>query len=291
MRIAILLCAVVLLVMSSCGNRSNKTANLEFEFSGLENLGEGFTYQGWLVVNGEPVTTGNFNVDDNGNLSQSSFEVNAQDLEEASSFVVTIEPFPDNNPMPSATHILAGDFYEDRADLSIDHNAALGIDLTTAMGKFILATLSDGNENEYEDSGVWFIDNSLAFPVQGLDLPELPDGWIYEGWASINQTCISTGKFRFANESDEKNTYSNTVNSPPFPGEDFLTNSPDGFNFPVSLKDKTVLITVEPYPDNSSEPFAIQPLSKIISANQEVHSVVEMDNFYGTEFISGVIRK
>ena len=83
---------------------------LTLRLDGVEPLGEGFTYEGWILVNGAPISTGTFAVDASGTASQTSFEVDAAALASATKFILTIEPSPDPDPSPSATHYLAGDF-------------------------------------------------------------------------------------------------------------------------------------------------------------------------------------
>ena len=277
--------------MSSCVNSTNDKSNVELELQGLENLGANFEYQGWLVVGGEPVSIGVLPVDENGELIQSIYEVDAEKLEESTAFVVTIEPSPDNNPLPSPTHVVAGDFDGNQASLDINHTAALGCNFNDASGKFVLATPTDGDGNNDEDSGVWFLDNSSSITTQGLDIPELPDGWTYEGWANIEGVFVSTGTFRYAGTMDDEMRYSGGEGAPPFPGEDFLNDAPDGLEFPVSLKGASIMISVEPVPDNSEAPFIMQPLSKMIPFDQETHVVIGMESSGSEKLISGIIRR
>ena len=71
----------VLLLTAACDDSSSPTApsggessqHIGLSFAGLENLGDGFVYEGWILVNGSPVSTGTFTVSDGGSLSQSSF--------------------------------------------------------------------------------------------------------------------------------------------------------------------------------------------------------------------------
>jgi len=110
----VLFSAMVLLsltVFTSCEKEEEENPNASFNMAiiGLDDLGPTATYKGWLIVDGNPVTTGTFTVDENGTPSRTSFEVVSEDLEAATTFVLTIEPSPDNDPAPSSTHILAGD--------------------------------------------------------------------------------------------------------------------------------------------------------------------------------------
>ncbi len=244
-----------------------------------------------MIVNGEPITTGVFTVDANGTLSQSSFDIDAEDLDAASTFVLTIEPSPDADPMPSSTHVLAGDFVDRSASLTIKHDAAIATDFLDAEGTFVIATPSDGNGDIDEESGVWFLDNSTGTALAGLDLPTLPDGWNYEGWVVIDGTPVTTGTFQSGLGSDNFSAYSGSEASPPFPGEDFLQNAPDGLDFPVDLTGKTVVISVEPSPDNSLAPFTLKPLVKEVDGSQETHTAVSMNNNASVSEISGVVER
>lgn len=252
------------------------TEQLQLNLSGLEDLGDNFTYEGWIIVDGSPVTTGTFEVDANGTMSKTSFEVDAEQLESATTFVLTIEPSPDNDPAPSDVHILAGDFTGTSADLTVRHEAALGNDFTSSTGTFIMATPTDGMNNN-ERSGVWFLDPT-AGPGPGLDLPTLPAGWKYEGWAVIDGTPVSTGTFTDVAAADEGATYSGAMAGPPFPGEDFIVNAPNGLSFPTDLRGATAVISIEPSPDNSPAPFLLKPLVSPIEMVAEDHSPLQMSN-------------
>ncbi len=46
---------------------SSDTRTLTQSFSGLDVLGADFVYEGWIIVDGAPVSTGRFNVDADGN--------------------------------------------------------------------------------------------------------------------------------------------------------------------------------------------------------------------------------
>ncbi len=247
--------AFLSIILASC---SKEQATFETNFSGLEDLGPNFKYEGWLIVNGNAKSAGIFTVDASGVVSESSFEIKESDLNNADRYVLTIEPFPDSDAGASSVHILAGDFSGNTANLSVGHGSAIGTDFNTVTGSYILATPTDGPATN-ENSGVWFLDPSG--PSASLDLPTLNGGWQYEGWAVINGQAISTGTFLDPNGIDRGNPFSGTTGSaPPFPGEDFLLNAPSGFSFPTDLSDGTIVISVEPLPDNSAAPFTLKPL-------------------------------
>ena len=252
--------------------------DLNMNVTGLQALGADYQYEGWIIVDGAPVSTGTFTVDENGTPSQTTFQVATEDAAAATKFVVSIEPVQDADPAPSAVKILAGDFSGDTSTLTTSDAAALGTSFESATGKFIIATPTDGNPDVNEESGVWFLDNSSGSPMVGLDLPTLPAGWAYEGWAVIDGTPVSTGTFTSMTGADNANPHNGQSMSPPFPGEDFLNNAPAGLTFPTDLSSATIVVSVEPVPDNSAAPFVLKPLVAPVGANVATHTALDMSN-------------
>jgi hypothetical protein len=274
------------LIFSFSANSQTVTLNI----NGLKDLGANYQYEGWLIVGGTPVTTGTFTVDTNGMLSQTIFSVNQSDLINATTFVLTIEPIPDPDPDPSNTHILAGNFIDFDAPLSVGHPAALGDDYSGIDGKYILATPTNG-DNTDELSGIWFLDLSSGSPDVGLTIPTLPAGWKYEGWAVISGMPVTTGTFTTVDMVDEADPYSGPDQGPPFPGEDFLVNAPMGFTFPTDLSGMTGVISIEPDPDNSTAPFLLKPLVGGIPSNAMDHVTYMMDSNVANSFPTGTAMR
>ncbi|MDJ0769594.1 MAG: hypothetical protein QNJ12_12405 [Ilumatobacter sp.] len=248
------------------------TSVLELSFSGLEPLGPNAVYEGWVIVDGSPVSTGRFDVgadggliDDAGNTIDAAFTTH--DASAATAVVVSIEPFDDPDPAPAATKVLAGDVVDGVADLSIAHPAALGTDFADAGGFYILATPTNGDGND-ERSGVWFLERGPGNPV---NLPELPAGWVYEGWAVVDGQPLSTGRFTDPNAADDFDGFSGDQPGPAKPGEDFIINAPEGLEFPLDLRGATIVISVEPDPDDSEAPFALKPLVAEVPADAVDH--------------------
>ena len=136
-----------------------------------------------------------------------------------------------------------------------------------ATGKYIIAAPTGTGAANEEFSGIWFLDNSSGSAVAGLDLPTLEAGWKYEGWVVIDGTPLSTGTFTSVTGSDEAAPFSGSNPGPAYPGEDFLVNAPDGLTFPTDLRSRTTVISIEPYPDNSTAPFTLKPLAGDIPAS------------------------
>jgi len=251
------------------------TKDLSLNISGLENLGSDYEYEGWIIVDGAPVSTGKFSVSDNGVLSKTSFVLDYDDLEAASTFVLTIEPTVGDVPAPSDVHILAGNFSGKTGQLSISHPAALGNDYKTSSGKYILATPTDDLDTN-ENSGIWFLEITGSGPAVGLNLPTLPAGWKYEGWAVINGKPVSTGTFTSLTGADDFDGFSGDLAGPPFPGEDYLVNAPAGLTFPTNLAGGKAVISIEPVPDNSPNPFLLKPLVGDIPVSAIDHTTYSM---------------
>jgi hypothetical protein len=268
---------------------NGSSGNLKLDISGLADLGSGYAYEGWIMVNGTPVSTGVFTVNSNGQLSISDFQLNSEQLNNATSFILTIEPVPDPDPAPSNIHLVAGDFSGNNASLSVGHMTAIGNDFADATGSYILATPTDGM-NTNEKSGVWFL-NPDAGPGPALTLPTLPAGWKYEGWAVINAAPVTTGKFTTPSGADEDAPYSGTMPGPPFPGEDFLMNAPSGLTFPLDLSGQKIVITIEPEPDNSSDPFLLKPLAGDVPANSMDGTSYSLTNNVSASFPSGAASR
>jgi len=261
---------IIFTFLISCNNddeNEDKTDTLTLNLSGLEDLGSNFVYEGWIIVDGNPVSTGTFS-----SISfPQEFEVDADDLTAATKFVLSIEPSNDPDPAPAASKILVGDFSNNTATLG---NGTVG-DFSSIAGKYILATPTNGNDTN-ENSGIWFLDTSSGSPMVGLDLPVLPAGWKYAGWAVIDGQPVTTGTFTNLDTIDDSDLYSGAMPGPPFPGEDFLENAPSGLTFPTDIAGGKAVISIEPDPDNSPLPFTLKPLVGEIPVTATDHTVYTM---------------
>lgn len=269
---------VFMVLLTSCSNDDDNNvvvptnSQLTLNLNGLESLGTDYVYEGWIIVNGEPISTGTFS----SVVFPQTFSVNRTELNNATMFVLSIEPTIDTDPAPAATKILAGPFSGSSAQ--VDSNSIVG-DFNSASGTYILATPTDMDDTN-EDSGVWFLDNSSGSPMTGLNLPALQDGWKYEGWAVMGGMPISTGTFSSVMDFDDNAETSpfkgDSGIGPSFPGEDYLQNAPTGLNFPTDLRGATIVVSVEPYPDNSPMPFTLKPLAHMVPNDAMVHTAIGM---------------
>ncbi|MEO9569859.1 MAG: anti-sigma factor [Polaribacter sp.] len=270
---------IITAVFVACSNDDNTevtTGDLTIDLTGLEELGSDYVYEGWLIVDGNPVSTGTFT-----SVSfPQTYTVDINDLQTATTFVLSIEPAGEIGEAaltPAATKILVGDFSGSSA--SVSSTGIVG-DFSNSWGKYILATPTDDDDTN-EASGVWFLDNTNApTVVTGLGLPTLTEGWKYEGWVVLNGVPVSTGTFSAVDATDDNaatSPYKGSIgNGPGFPGEDYVIGAAAGINFPTDLKGATIVISVEPSPDNSSAPFTLKPLEDVVPVDAMNHSVINM---------------
>lgn len=235
-------------------------------------------YEVWLIVEGEEISVGTSSAFGNG----VAFDANS--LDAASAIVITIET--DNDPSPSSSRVLGGPIVDGSAALSVSDPQAIGRDFSSSAGQYILATPTNGTGTpENERSGVWW---TFIPRAQSLVLPELGKGWIYEGWQVIDEIAVTTGTFasQFGSP-DNAAPYSGPQAGPPFPGEDFLVNAPDGLDFPRDLRGSDVVITIEPFPDTDPGPFPLVVLRGTVPAEAVDHVSYRVDNI-AADFPTGL---
>ncbi|WP_420316443.1 anti-sigma factor domain-containing protein [Ekhidna sp.] len=290
MKKLLMMIAALGILLTSCSDDDDSgpsISDLTLIIDGLEDLGSDFAYEGWIIVDGSPVSTGTFTVSESGDLSATTFMVNAAQLDAATMFVLSIEPVPDNDPAPAPTKILAGSFSGNNASLS---TSTVGAGFENANGKYIIATPTGTGAPEEEFSGIWFLDNSSGSAEAGLDLPALEAGWKYEGWVVIDGTPVTTGTFTSVAMGDDAAPFSGSNAGPNYPGEDFLSNAPSGLTFPTDLRGTTAVISIEPDPDNSSAPFTLKPLAGMIPSSLSGNPY-SLDNNVSASYPSGSVNR
>jgi len=72
--------------------------------------------------------------------------------------------------------------------------------------------------------------------------------------------------------------FSGPMGGPPFPGENFLIDAPEGLTFPLDLSGQVVVISVEPNPDPSPKPPPIKPLAGLVPLDAVDHALLPMVN-------------
>lgn len=240
----------------------SSTATLTLEGSHLPSLGSDYVWEGWLVTDGSPESTGRFSAQDG--TSSYTFDVSgdlADKARDGGKFVLTIEPKEGDDPKPSKTKLLAGTLESGSTNATIDAEPALGTDFSSAQGTFLLNAPS--SDSASYKNGIWFIKPMNGNKTAGLTLPELPEGWQYEGWVANSGGPVTTGRFSMPDgaDSDMGGPKAGSKGTPPFPGQDYVKG--DG------KRDLTngykAVISVEPQPDNSPKPFTLKPLVGSIS--------------------------
>ena len=230
-------------------------SRLRLDLDGLEPLASGH-YEGWAIFGDDKLSTGKFNLADDGSkltLSGEAIDLfeTGVDLAGADAIVITIEAEDDIDDVPSGIVVLAGDLAGATASLAFPTN------FSTIAGGYILATPTD-DDSTNDTAGVWFL---IPGGTPALTLPALPDGWVYEGWGVTQGTPLTTGRFLEASGTDFAAPFSGPNSGPPFPGEDFVTNLPDAIAPPVDLADgaSTIVLSVEPDLDGA-DPTRRRPL-------------------------------
>ncbi len=263
------------------------TTTIALDTAGLKVLSGGSTYQGWLIVDGKPKPTSKF-TDPTGIVNLEAF---TSDIEKATQFILTIEPYRDEDDAPSDSKILIGNFNGNTADLDF---ASVVADLKATSGEFVLKTPTDdvgGVNNGNDQFGVWFVNSQEN---ASLVLPVLASGWIYEGWVDFESKILSTGRFSKVTGIDQGNFYSGSGGSiPEFPGEDFLmipNQVPvSGIELPAEVTGKRVFITVEPIKDFDPAPFFIEPLSGVAGITTGTSNSIVMNS--NTTTPSGIVTR
>ncbi len=271
----------------------NTSQDLVLKLNGLEPT-VGQHYEGWAIGADGVTSTGRFNIDSSGQIvavdsdgdvvsvlssgDTATFSAN-QDMAGVTSFVLTIEPNGDRDSGPSPVQYLAGDVSNGVGLAVVDDVAALGVSFFGALGRYLLATPSNGPATH--NQGIWYIDSGMA----GLTLPALNGTFAYEGWIVNTSTgeVVSTGVFAKADEedSDAGGPTAGPNPTPAFPGQDFI-------NPPMILNDgnHVAVISVEPVPDFDPAPFTIKILRAEIANGAAVTTPFDMQNITNEADIS-----
>lgn len=247
---------VLLFVFAGCKNNDLSTSNdtdfdsdIVLNLQSIPTLNDTLKYQVWFYFddNGatKPVKIGVLKPDANGNVTDAAFSAHLYDVKRAKYFVLSVERNVNDTLItsPSATRILGGTMLGNDAELVFTSNLSTLPNFNNILGKYTLFTPTDVTKNKL--NGVWFLDYKSDSLKEGLKLAKLPAGWKYEGWVVKDSKVLSTGPFIASNAKDDSNKYCGAGTVPSFPGEDFLTNAPAGFTFPLDLSGASIYISVE----------------------------------------------
>lgn len=271
---------------------------IELDIQGLGNLGSGFWYELWVLYeeggSQKRQSAGIFTVDDNGALSKNAFDVNLGYLQMAKGILVSIEEDDvpgmyfnvtsdttiDTIKAPSKYRILSGTLIANDGELSVGNEFLLNFDFSSAAGSYMLATPTDSS-NTHPEKGLWFVskDTNDAI-IKGLDLPDVPGTWSYNGRLNNKGTLLYTGTFTSPGGADNLALYSDSTGSAyPFPGEDFIFPDTVTTVLPNDLRGLEIgIVLTPPYPEKAKAPFTLIPLKATIPANAVPGQVYQLEN-------------
>ncbi len=293
---------VAVTIAVGCGDDNNspsaptESTRFEFSFNGLTELDSAY-YQAWALIGEYGYSLGKFSINSSGQMMDTTGAAitdNALSYDLSASTVtamgITIQNFVANTGPGSGSHFMGGSVESGSASLTVAHEAGAGGELGDVTGKFILATPTNGTDSD-ETSGIWYVDNSTGISNAGLTLPTFTNGWIYEGWVRVDGEFYSTGTFSSVGAADDSARYSADLQAAPgFPGEDFLLNAPAGIAFPVDLRGKYTMITLEPSPDpvvGAPSPFVL--LEATIASDAVDHQTYNMANTTAASLPTGTV--
>ncbi|MFH1276936.1 MAG: hypothetical protein ABIK65_00930 [Candidatus Eisenbacteria bacterium] len=184
-------------------------------------------------------------------------------LASATALILTVES-DTTGSAPGSHPFLAGPATEGEASLTIAHGGGgIGVDLSSATGSFLFDTPTTADITDC-GRGIWWTDGEGG---QGLGLPSLSGGWIYEGWVIERYTgaVYSTGRFASpgAADSDGPGGTAGPGAGYPFPGQDFVTAAGGVPVLQVDSGKFGAFVTVEPEPDEDGGPFFLQILGRV----------------------------
>lgn len=277
----ILAFAASVAILQSCSSESATESRMRVFMERLPPTTDNMVYEIWFEDGEEYISIDRFQTQTGiVNLSVPL----TQDLDEATTLIVTIESSSLISSTASDTVLLAGDFVDGVAQLSVTHPLSVGTDFSSAFGTFRLDTPTSSQKTDF-DQGIWWFDLLGDEPVQSLFLPSLSQGWIYEAWVIGGEKPLSIGKFpdpaRF--DSDLAGVAaSDALDAPLFPGQDYV-------NPPELIPGFTALITIEPQPDFSPLPFDMEILIDQVIEGIDVNQ--PMENRTERSLPRGVVNK
>jgi len=160
-------------------------------------------------------------------------------------YEITVEKVGDRDEIQSNCILYKGERVEDEVNFQI-----FPININELKASFILATPTDGTEMTNEKSGIWFTDKINGDETESsLSLNVLPECWKWSAYAVYRDNYLQIGSFNNPNQKDSLEDYSYFQQNPlEIPGEDFLSNLPDGIVPPINIaqNDNKVLLSIEP---------------------------------------------
>jgi hypothetical protein len=272
--------AAVLLVGPAAAQSGPENVVLSFDNLAILDEAVQGHYEGWAILDGVPISTGNFNVNESGEPVELGggpviVEFDAgQDITDATAIVITVEPPGDPDPEPSNVKLLAAPVMDCVSQLKVNVPGLETLE-TLTTSEYILATPSDNPQvPDNDNQGIWWL--TMPGPQAGLqNLPDIGPDWTYEGWvvdvsSPGNPIPYSTGTFATA-EGFDSDQAGPMGGGPPFPGQDFVEFQ-GGPVLYLDSGDYLTVITIEPVPDNLPSPFQLKPLAGAIPIDAVGHN-------------------
>ena len=302
-------------------------SGIDINIKGMNALGDSAWYEGWLTwleksAAGEikkTLSVGLLDMNTAGELVLSK-KINTGYLQGGLTLLITIEEDTvhgfqvtptDTLEGPGEYHIIATTITANYSIFSVGDPILLNFNFYDVDGIYILDTPTALGQNP--ESGLWFVNQDTTIEdildtagtvvgkdtiislLPGLNLPDLPTNWTYEGWVIMDSDTLSTGKFTSAVGADQSSIYSSDQGPGyAYPGEDFFNNAPPGLTFPTDLSGRQFFITVEPnYPPCSNKPYTLIPFITTIPNDAKPKMNYHMDknteSFPGGELVLEII--
>lgn len=202
--------------------------------------------------------------------------------------LVTQEPPTASDRTPSKQAILRGSVANGKATLALAAPFEPGA-LEGATGSYVLDNPSTNSLGDM--NGVCFMNERRTGGGLLLPFPP-PEEWGYETWIELKGHMLPLGKFVDPDGPDDWNGFSGRT--PPFPGEDFDKNLPEGletgFNLP-DLRGERLIVSVESRSLNREEvyPSAIRVFEATIPLDAEHYKAYPLRNVAADGLPTGTV--
>lgn len=258
-------------------------------------------YEAWAVLGSEVRSLGKFLVSEEGSprtldgspISAWTLRGNPRAVTEIR---VTQELPGDQDAIPNKQEFLRGQVKGGKAVLEapLPRERYLG-----ETGSFLLD--NPVSEDPTDFNGVWFSKLQGGAYVPGLSLGEAPDGWMYAGWVIYQDKALRMGRFYHRALNDDWAGYSGRDGSTPLinpagspqPGEDFITNLPDGISAITGpdLAEATVIVSLENAAMTNAQhvyPSPVRIFTGQIPADPRRQVSYPLENVVATQVPSGL---
>lgn len=173
--------------------------------------------------------------------------------------------------------------------------ATLAPDIPDLTGTHTALLVSPTDSKAPDTSGVWFANTGAVRgkPTPGLALSAPAAGWLYGGFVvTASGTTLPTGAFRDLGAADLGSPFGGKGKGLRVPGEDFVTDPPDGATFPLNLADGRTVVAISLLPDFNADaraPF-LPLLTARIPYRQQPSAPFPLTPVAAEELPQGVVK-